>query len=280
MMCNMSLWPAAASHSNYSIDVAAARGRSRFTLIEMLVVVAIIAILASLMSPSLMKTLESARAVSCLNNLRQCGLALGAYADDYQGWIPGSQVYAKNGIPWTGMLTDVSPRAHAPLAGNYIGDPKAFFCPSAAYPEGGYRGNQPWDNWRWTYGMNGVVDYGGKTVKWQGQGVWRWTAYLDPNGASRWIRLHSVQTPGKKPLVGDTVNNDPGNPEAFAAKQQICEWLSSGHYNGQSLHARHQERVNLWFADGHLAPTSGPDLGEKYEVKCCSMPSGEIIDWF
>ena len=47
-----------------------------FTLIEMLIVVTIIGILAALLAPALQKSLESARAVHCANNLRQCGAAL------------------------------------------------------------------------------------------------------------------------------------------------------------------------------------------------------------
>ena len=61
---------------------------ARFTLIEMLVVVAIIGILAALLAPSLQKALESARSVYCGNNLRQVYLQYQMYADDYQGFYP------------------------------------------------------------------------------------------------------------------------------------------------------------------------------------------------
>ena len=59
-----------------------------FTLIEMLVVVAIIAILAALMTPALHKALETARDTQCLNNLRQTGIAFGSYSSDFQGFYP------------------------------------------------------------------------------------------------------------------------------------------------------------------------------------------------
>ena len=62
--------------------------RSRFTLIEMLVVVAIIAILAALLSPSLQKALHAARTVYCGNNLRQVYLQYQIYADDWHGFYP------------------------------------------------------------------------------------------------------------------------------------------------------------------------------------------------
>ena len=59
-----------------------------FTLIEMLVVVAIIAILAALLSPSLQKALHAARTVYCGNNMRQCFLQYQMYADNWHGFYP------------------------------------------------------------------------------------------------------------------------------------------------------------------------------------------------
>lgn len=56
----------------------------RFTLIEMLVVVAIIAILAALLMPALRGSLDSARSIACLNNLRQIAAAAQTYRDYWQ----------------------------------------------------------------------------------------------------------------------------------------------------------------------------------------------------
>lgn len=64
--------------------------RRVFTLVEMLVVIAIIGILASLLMPSLVKALETARGTLCAGNLRQIFLLQNSYAGDY-GWYTPSR---------------------------------------------------------------------------------------------------------------------------------------------------------------------------------------------
>jgi prepilin-type N-terminal cleavage/methylation domain-containing protein len=60
-----------------------------FTLIEMLVVIAIIAILAALLLPALIGAREKARRTSCMSRLQQIGIALNSYAGDYSEYLPG-----------------------------------------------------------------------------------------------------------------------------------------------------------------------------------------------
>lgn len=65
-----------------------------FTLIELLVVIAIISILAAILFPVFARVRETARATSCLSNLKQIGLAIEQYKQDYDGYYPFSRWYA------------------------------------------------------------------------------------------------------------------------------------------------------------------------------------------
>jgi prepilin-type N-terminal cleavage/methylation domain-containing protein/prepilin-type processing-associated H-X9-DG protein len=86
--------------------------RGGFTLIELLVVIAIIAILAALLLPALARAKGSARAIQCLNQMRQIGIATRCYADENNDVFPRSQhsAVANKQLPWE--------RALAPFLGN------------------------------------------------------------------------------------------------------------------------------------------------------------------
>ena len=83
--------------------------RSGFTLIEMLVVIAIIAILAAILFPVFSRARETARRTVCLSNLQQIGAAIAIYEGDAGGFLPTWSL----GEPGRPNLTPPTDKAHA-----------------------------------------------------------------------------------------------------------------------------------------------------------------------
>ena len=93
--------------------------RRGFTLIELLVVIAIIAILAAILFPVFARAREKARQTSCLNNLKQIGIAVNMYIQDYDGTYPA-------GFPM-GDATCVTG-----FLNPYIKNSQVWLCPSGS----------------------------------------------------------------------------------------------------------------------------------------------------
>ncbi|HBC87336.1 MAG TPA: hypothetical protein DCZ94_10305 [Lentisphaeria bacterium] len=86
----------------YNIFFSSKR-KNNFTLIELLVVIAIIAILAALLLPALKSAKDAAKGAVCRSNLRQLGLAMFTYADNYEGYLPPVNMDSSattNGSTW------------------------------------------------------------------------------------------------------------------------------------------------------------------------------------
>lgn len=114
-------------------------GKSRdkgFTLIELLVVIAIIGILAAILFPVFARARENARRSSCLSNLRQIGLAMTHYSQDYDETLVPAAVMGDDGnaVLWARILEP------------YVKNVQLFNCPSESKVRyvGGSAGAQPY----------------------------------------------------------------------------------------------------------------------------------------
>lgn len=114
------------------------RKQTGFTLVELLVVVAILGILASLLLPALARARESARRASCLNNLKQWGTVFKMYADESSGLypplhasiVPGGTVDCSGeGAPTKNFVLAAGPSVLTVFP-EYLTEPRIVICPS------------------------------------------------------------------------------------------------------------------------------------------------------
>ena len=111
--------------------------RRGFTLIELLVVIAIIAILAAILFPVFAQAREKARQTQCQSNMKQIGLAMSMYAQDYDGKLVETE-QTQNGYTPTLHPTNISHGANAAcwrcMVEPYVKNTGVFSCPSTVEP--------------------------------------------------------------------------------------------------------------------------------------------------
>jgi prepilin-type N-terminal cleavage/methylation domain-containing protein len=184
--------------------IAGIRPSRAFTLVEVLVVIAVISILIGLLVPGFRTARDTARTGACLSNQRQLGLAWTLYAGDYADramplayWSPedigdGDQIFWwGSGGDRTGFV-DLSRGFIAPYLDAALAERSVLECPA-----------QPWDSYRpqgasrqitSTYGYNGYFLSPAKTPGW-GQSI----------GQRPWRRLADLQRPSELLVFADAL---------------------------------------------------------------------------
>ncbi len=233
------------------------------TLIELMVVIAIIGILAGMLLPTLSRARTKAVSVVCMNNLRQLYLANTMYADEHRGrYVPAAaDMYwgGANLVRWHGARpdqnSDYDPK-QGPLA-EYLLDARVKVCPEFKVYSG--RGDlvMAFESGTGGYGYNSVYVGGSHHLS-----GWTKKSFLVTardsriRAPSRTVMFADAAMPLADGLIeyGEIVPPyfaSPENPTGDPNDPENPAWPAD-----PSLHFRHVNRVNVVWCDGHV--TSEP----------------------
>ena len=207
-----------------------------FTLVEMLVTIGILALLATLLVPGARTARESARKAQCVSNLRQLGLSVFMYLDDYGRYFPYSEPAGSSDRLW------------------YFG----LESPYKANAEPGSRQldltrGRLWSYFRTVHGVEVCPSYDYKSPLWR-QKFNTATYGYGLNYELFGVPAAEIRSPARTVCMADAANINTIQAPATSTNPMLEEFYYVHNYSNQvpTIHFRHSGRANVLFCDGHV----------------------------
>jgi prepilin-type N-terminal cleavage/methylation domain-containing protein/prepilin-type processing-associated H-X9-DG protein len=252
-------------HRLQAIASECAPGRPAFTLIELLVVIAIIAILAAMLLPSLSNARATAKRISCMNQLKQVGMASTMYADENNDCPP--QPKARAGAPtfnWDPTVYMI----YGHFLADYLGiqsrpmpeRPDILICPSdegGAFFQYGPSGFQisaglPYGTHYHSYGMNYVL--------------------LFDDNAHDYHKARQIVRPSETLLTSEA-KEDANGRLYYGTVYPYANPLQH-----MTIEPRHKNRANVVYFDGHVDLRANEDLVPPWLPDSTWLPWDKDLD--
>lgn len=201
--------------------------KTNFTLLELLIVIAIITILASMLLSALSKAKDVSRSILCISNEKQCAIIGTAYAGDYNGHII---IYSgTNNIPWHKYF----------YQSGYIKNPKRpeTICPF-------------WSPYKYDSTRPETMHYSsyGMTSYWSSNSFF---LCVTSAFSYRALMTNKVIYPSNYFFFSDSLGMSPTAAGGTLYRQQALELVINAPAHSR-LHTRHKNnRANIVFLDGH-----------------------------